>query len=222
MTVLIVEDHRPLAEWMGTELKHAGWAPTIARTVLEAEHMVRRLTFDVVLLDIGLPDGDGIDLCRRLRKMTEASLIMVTAKDALQDRVRSLDMGADDYLTKPFAVEELLARMRAVVRRVQGEPGPLLEAGDLRLWLEERRAEWQGQDLPLSRREFDLLAVLMQHPGRVWTRQDLLEQAWGYDFYGESNVVDVTIRRLRDRLGASSKTSIAAVRGIGYVLRVDA
>lgn len=222
MTVLIVEDHRPLAEWMGTELKHAGWSPTVVRTVREAEHMVRRAAFDVVLLDIGLPDGNGIDLCRRLRKITEASLIMVTAKDAVADRVRSLDMGADDYLTKPFAVEELLARMRAVIRRAKGEPGPVLEAGDLRLFLEERRAEWKGQGLPLSRREFDLLAVLMQHPGRVWSRQDLLEQAWGYDFYGESNVVDVTIRRLRDRLGPSSTTVIAAVRGIGYVLRVDA
>jgi DNA-binding response OmpR family regulator len=221
MTVLIVEDHRVMAEWLRDELRRAGWTPTVAGTAADAERAVRQSTFDVVLLDIGLPDGSGMDVCRRILQITKSSVIMLTARDSIPDRVQSLDIGADDYLTKPFAVEELLARMRAVIRRTQGDGGPLLERGRVRLWLEERRAECEGQDIPLSRREFDLLAVLMRHPGRVWSRQDLLENAWGYDFYGESNVVDVTIGRLRERLGIASGLTITAMRGIGYVLRQD-
>ncbi len=218
MTVLLVEDHRELAQWLATELRHAGWAPEIASTAADARHRVRQRSYDVLLVDIGLPDGDGIALCRDLRAMTDAPLLMVTARQDVEDRVRALDSGADDYLAKPFAVDELLARMRAIRRRHHHDDGPILECGPLRVWVEERRAEVAGAPLALSRREFDLLAVLMRHPGRVYTREALLEAAWGYDFYGESNVVDVTVRRLRGRIAEAAGIELEAVRGVGYRL----
>lgn len=219
MQVLIVEDHREIARWLQAELAHYHWRAEIAETVELAVAMARRQSYPVILLDIMLPDGDGIALCRRLRSFTNAAILMVTAKIDVRDRVRALDDGADDYIVKPFAVEELLARIRAVLRRSSGDRGPVVEFQDLRLWPEERTAEQDGQPLNLSRREFSLLAVLMQNPNRVLSRDQLLEQAWGYDFYGESNVVEVTMRRLRDHLQRDGKVTISTVRGVGYMLR---
>ncbi|MHB1980631.1 MAG: response regulator transcription factor [Sulfobacillus sp.] len=215
--LLIVEDHAPLAGWMRTELAHAGWAVSWAKTSAEAVRLVERGTFGVILIDIGLPDEDGITLCRRLRQSTTASILMVTARQEVADRVQALDGGADDYLPKPFAVEELLARIRAVLRRAQHQEGPVVEWEQLRLWPDERRVEWQGGPLTVSRREFDLLAVLLRHPSRVYRREELVEAVWGFDFDGESNVVDVTVGRLRDRL-ATSEIDVVAVRGVGYRL----
>ena len=219
LSILVVEDHAELAEWMRSELAHAGWSTTWARTAAEAHRLVVAGRFDAVLLDIGLPDQDGIALCRALRALTTASILMVTARQDVGGRVRALDGGADDYLTKPFAIEELLARIRAVVRRSRHEPGPVLEVGNVRLWPEERRVEVAGRAVPISRREFDILQVLMEHPGRVLGREQLLEAAWGYDFEGESNVVAVTLGRLRERLQGAS-LEITALRGVGYRLQV--
>lgn len=218
LTVLVVEDHAELSEWLRTELAHAGWRPTLARTAEEARRLVAGHAFDAVLIDIGLPDEDGIALCRCLRTRTTASILMVTARHELRDRVLALDSGADDYVEKPFAIEELLARIRAVVRRARQEPGLVLEFGDLRLWPDDRRTEVGGEGLVLSRREFDLLSALLHGPRRVHSRAQLLEAAWGYDFEGESNVVDVTIGRLRERLRRSS-VEIVPVRGVGYRLQ---
>ena len=219
LSVLVVEDHAELAEWMCAELTHAGWRTTWARTAAEAHGAVIGGRFDAVLLDIGLPDRDGIDLCRSLRALTTASILMVTARQDVGDRVRALDGGADDYLAKPFALEELLARIRAAVRRSRHEPGPVLEVGNVRLWPEERRVEVSGRAVAISRREFNVLQVLMEHPGRVLGRDQLLEAAWGYDFEGESNVVAVTLGRLRERLQGAS-LEITALRGVGYRLEV--
>ncbi len=216
---LIVEDHREIARWLKAELAHFGWHCEIANTVELAKPMVRYRSYQVILLDIMLPDGDGIELCRQLRDFTNAAIIMVTAKDDLRHRVQALDDGADDYITKPFAIEELLARIRAVLRRTSGERGPMLEFQDLRLWPEERTVEQNGVPLSLSRREFQLLQVLMGNPNRALSRDQLLEKAWGYDFYGESNVVDVTVRRLREHLSSHGNVSINSIRGVGYVLR---
>ncbi len=220
MTVLIVEDHREMAHWMEMEIRHAGWDVRLGYTARDAEEQVRRAAFDVILIDIGLPDEDGISLCRRLRGLTTASLIMVTARQELRDRVNALDSGADDYLAKPFMIEELMARMRAVVRRARHERGPVLEVGDVRIWPDERRVERRGEEVKMGRREFDLLHALMDGQRRVHTREDLLERVWGYDFEGESNVVDVTIRRLREHLGEDALTQIRSVRGVGYTLQV--
>ncbi|MDA8201086.1 MAG: response regulator transcription factor [Thermaerobacter sp.] len=222
MTVLLVEDHRALAQWLTGELQHAGWTVVRAGTAAEAQQLVRRRTYDVLLVDIGLPDADGVDLCQELRTITPAPILMITARHDIPERVRALDHGADDYLPKPFAIEELVARMRAILRRTRGEPGPVLECGPARIFVEERRVEVEGQTLTLTRREFDLLVVLARHPGRVFARDALLESAWGYDFYGESNVVDVTIRRLRSRLEPFPALDVQAVRGVGYRLMVVA
>ncbi|WP_171822662.1 response regulator transcription factor [Sulfobacillus thermosulfidooxidans] len=219
MRVLIVEDHSELARWLQNELNHVGWQCDVAATVDRAYTMVHHSFYDIILLDIMLPDGDGIALCRQLRHITSAAMIMITARDDLHDRVHALDDGADDYVTKPYAVEELLARIRAILRRTHGDPGPVLEFNDLRLWPEERTVAQNGVFLSLSRREFDLLLVFMQNPNRVLSRDQLLEKAWGYDFYGESNVVDVTVRRLRDHLSPEGHVMITTVRGVGYMLR---
>lgn len=220
MTVLIIEDHRELAQWMSVELTHAGWQVGVAYSAAQALTAARRQVFDAILIDIGLPDEDGFSLCRKLKSFTRAAILMVTARQEISDRVKALDGGADDYLAKPFAIEELLARMRAVLRRTQATSDAVLEVGDLRLWPQEHRVEKNGQELRVGRREFDLLAVLMKSPRRVFTRDELLEKAWGYDFYGESNVVDVTVRRLRDRLGEDTRVEIVSVRGVGYSLRI--
>ncbi len=219
MHALIVEDHQEVSRWLSTELSHAGWTAHSAATVQTALTMARHGVYDAILLDIMLPDGDGLKLCKEMRQFTNAAIIMVTARHELTDRIKALDDGADDYLCKPFAIEELLARLRAIKRRTSTDLSSVLEFGDLRLWPEERRAEQNGQPLHLGRREFDVLQVLMENTSRVMTRDQLLESAWGYDFYGESNVVDVTIRRLREHL-ASGQLTITAVRGIGYVLRL--
>ena len=219
LAILVVEDHAELARWMGTELAHVGWRPTLAHTSADARRHIASQHFDVVLIDIGLPDEDGIALCRSLRKLTSASLIMVTARQDVADRVEALDEGADDYIPKPFAVADLLARIRAVVRRSRHEPGPVLELADVRLWPEERRVEVSGEALTLSRREFELLRVLLASPQRVHSRDSLLEAAWGYDFEGESNVVDVTVGRLRERLRSAS-VEILPVRGVGYRIQI--
>ncbi len=217
--VLIVEDHREVASWLQTSFAHFGWQCEVAHAVELAQSMARHQSYQVILLDVMLPDGDGMALCRQLRAFTNAAIIMVTAKDDLRDRIQALDDGADDYVIKPFAIEELLARIRAVLRRTSGDRGPVLEFHDLRLWPEERMVEQNGTPLGLSRREFELLQALMENPNQVLSRDQLLEKAWGYDFYGESNVVDVTIRRLRDHLASDGQVVIATIRGVGYVLR---
>lgn len=219
LSVLIIEDHEELARWMRTELSHVGWRAELAKDAGEARQRVRTRIFDVILIDIGLPDEDGIHLCRALRGVTAASILMVTARQGVEDRVQALDGGADDYLPKPFAIEELLARIRAVLRRVRQEPGPVLEMGDIRLWPEERRVEWQGREVAMGRREFDLLHALMRRPRQVHHRERLIESAWGYDFDGGSNVVDVTIGRLRERL-RGARVEVVSVRGVGYRLQL--
>lgn len=180
--------------------------------------MARHGNYDAILLDIMLPDQDGITVCQMLRQFTRVSIIMVTARSDIQDRVRALNDGADDYLVKPFAIDELIARILAVHRRrFPDTEDDVLEWEDLRMFLNQRLVWCRGQQLRISRREFDLLKVFMEHPGQILSRDTLLERAWGYDFFGESNVVDVTVRRLREHL--TGPVNIATVRGLGYVMQ---
>lgn len=220
MRILMVEDHQDVAHWLCSELRHYRWTCDVAKSVKQAISMARHGCYGLILLDIMLPDGDGITLCHDLRTFTNVPILMVTAKDGLDGRVRALNDGADDYITKPFAVEELIARMRAILRRHNGDRGPTLEFGSLRVWPEERRAEQLGTPLALSRREFELLLVFMENANNVLSRDRILEKAWGYDFYGESNVVDVAVRRLRDHLNDNATIEIIAIRGVGYSLRM--
>ncbi|MHB1734571.1 response regulator transcription factor [Ferrimicrobium acidiphilum] len=219
MRVLIVEDHPETGRWLLQELSRTNWKCDLAVTVQSARSLARQESYDVVLLDVMLPDGSGVEFCQELRILGNFAIIMVTARDDVTDRIDALDRGADDYVIKPFAIGELIARIRAVSRRINGDRGPVLECFDLRLWVEERSVEQGGHLLELSRREFDLLAVFMRNSKKVLTRDQLLELAWGYVFYAESNVVDVTVKRLRERLDPNGKVIIDTVRGVGYVLR---
>jgi two-component system OmpR family response regulator len=178
---------------------------------------------DAVVLDIGMPDVDGLEVCRRLRATGDrVPVLMLTARDAVDDRVRGLDAGADDYLVKPFSFEELLARLRALVRRVPPERPVVVEVGDLRLDPASRQA-WRGDvELDLSAKEFALLELFMRRPGKVLSRSELLDGAWDMAFESRSNVVDVYVRYLREKIDRPfSRESLETVRGVGYRLRAD-
>ncbi len=178
---------------------------------------------DLVILDIMMPGLDGWEVCRRLRMQCDVPILMLTARDEVADRVRGLDVGADDYLVKPFALEELLARVRALLRRMhrlgQGNE-PVLIFADLTLDLEKREARRGSEVIPLTTREFELLKLFMQHPRQVLTRNQIMEHIWGYDFSGESNVLEVYIGSLRQKLeGPQTPKLLHTVRGVGYALK---
>ncbi len=217
MRILVIEDHQEVWQWMATEFRHRGWQAHHASSADHGILMARHGSYDTILLDIMLPDQDGLAVCKALRQFTRVSIIMVTARSDIRDRVQALNDGADDYLVKPFAMDELVARIQAVHRRrFPPAEDDVLEWGDLRMFVNRRVVQHHEQELRFSRREFDLLKVFMEHPGQVMSREVLLERAWGYDFYGESNVVDVTVRRLREHLTGS--VSIGTVRGLGYIM----
>jgi two-component system OmpR family response regulator len=220
MRVLVVEDEIKMASLIRRGLRNEGLSADVAITGEDALWMAAATTYDAIVLDVMLPGIDGFETCRRLR--TEgiwSPVIMLTARDAIEDRVAGLDEGADDYLTKPFSFAELLARLRALARRGAVERPTVLDVGGLRLDPAARRA-WRGDaEVSLSAKEFRLLEVFMRHPGEVLSRYQLLEQAWDYDYENRSNIVDVYVRYLRDKIdrpfGASQ---LQTVRGAGYRL----
>ncbi|MCY0902584.1 MAG: response regulator transcription factor [Firmicutes bacterium] len=217
-TVLVVEDEPRIARIIELELRHEGLTVTIAREGQAGMTLALEGDFDLVILDWMLPGYSGLDICRALRKDKRTPIIILTAKDSLGDKVLGLDAGADDYITKPFETEELLARVRAALRR--GQSRELIRFADLYMYPEERRALRAGQTLELTAREFDLLHALVRHAEKVLTREAILSQVWGYQFDGETNVVDVYIRYLRLKVDEPFATSlIHTVRGVGYVLR---
>jgi two-component system, OmpR family, response regulator len=223
MRILIVEDELKMANLLRRGLGEEGHAPDVARTGDDALWMAGSVEYDAILLDVMLPGIDGFGVCRRLREMNVWSpILMLTARDSVGDRVAGLDAGADDYLPKPFSFAELLARLRALARRGTGERPTVLEAGDLRLDPAARQT-WRGDEpIHLSAKEFALLETLMRKPGQVLTRLQLLEHAWDYGYEHRSNVVDVYIRYLRDKIDRPfDRTSIETVRGTGYRLRPD-
>jgi two-component system OmpR family response regulator len=221
MRVLVVEDEAKLAGVLARGLREEGYAIDVTGRGEEALWMAKANPYDAILLDVMLPGADGFEICRRLRESGVWSpVLMLTARDAINDRVSGLDAGADDYLAKPFSFEELLARIRALVRRAPGERPVVLEAGDLRLDPAAHRA-WRGDaELDLSAKEFSLLELLVRRPGKVFTRSELLDGAWDMDFERRSNVVDVYVRYLREKVDRPfGKQSIETVRGVGYRLR---
>jgi two-component system, OmpR family, response regulator len=223
MRILVVEDEEKMAGLIRRGLREEGMAVDVAGRGEDALWMAGSTEFDAIILDLMLPGIDGFETCRRLRDDgVWAPILMLTARDAVEDRVAGLDHGADDYLLKPFSFAELLARLRALVRRGRGERPAVLEVGDLRLDPATHRVSRDGTEISLSAKEFALLEVFMRHPGEAISRFQLLEHAWNYDYENRSNVVDVYVRYLREKIDRPFGTkSIETVRGVGYRLRKD-
>jgi two-component system OmpR family response regulator len=220
MRILVVEDERKLGELLRRGLGEEGYAADLADRGEEALWMVKAVDYDVIVLDVMLPGADGFEICRRIRGSgVWAPVLMLTARDGVEDRVSGLDAGADDYLTKPFAFEELLARLRALTRRAPAERPPVLEVGDLRLDPAAHRA-WRGDhELELSQKEFALLELFMRRPGMTLSRTQLLDGAWDIAFESRSNVIDVYVRYLREKIDRPfGRNSIETIRGVGYRL----
>ena len=215
-TVLVVEDESAIADIVEMYLTQAGFGVRFATTAAEARTQLDDPTIDVVLLDLMLPDGDGVDLFREIRSRSSVPVIMVTARDAEADRVLGLELGADDYVTKPFSPRELVARVRTVLRRGQVE-APVTErvaSGGFEIDLRSRSVSVDGAAVELTRKEFDLLAHLVTTSGRVFTRAQLLDAVWGYPDDIDTRTVDVHVAQLRRKLGPRSP--VKTVRGVGY------
>jgi two-component system OmpR family response regulator len=223
MRVLIVEDELKMASLIRRGLRDEGMAADVAVKGEDALWMAGATEYDAIVLDVMLPGTDGFEICRRLRgDGVWSPVLMLTARDAVEDRVAGLDNGADDYLTKPFSFAELLARLRALARRGPVERPPVLEAGDLRLDPATRRVWRAGTEVALSTKEFALLETFMRRAGQVLDRFQLLEHAWDYDYENRSNVVDVYVRYLRQKIDRPfGVEAIETVRGAGYRLRPD-
>jgi two-component system, OmpR family, response regulator len=223
MRVLVVEDEKKLGELVRRGLDEEGYAADLADRGEEALWMAQAVPYDAIVLDVMLPGADGFEICRRLRgNGVWAPVLMLTARDAVDDRVNGLDAGADDYLTKPFAFEELLARIRALTRRAPVERPPVLEVGDLQLDPAAHRA-WRGdRELDLSAKEFALLELFMRRPGVTLSRTQLLDGAWDSAFESRSNVIDVYVRYLREKIDRPfGRHSIDTIRGVGYRLSAE-
>ena len=223
--ILIVEDEKKLARYLQLELMHEGYDIRVSHDGRSAIEQHEAWGSDLILLDLMLPELSGIEVCRRIRQHDDVPIIMLTAKDDLSDKVMGLDMGADDYMTKPFAIEELLARIRVALKRHSSEReggARVLEEGPLRLDRDSREISWNGQNIPLTKKEFDLLEYLMLNRGVAVSRSELLDKVWGYSYVGDTNVVDVYIRYLRCKLDDPFHVKlIHTVRGVGYLFRLE-
>jgi len=218
--ILLIEDEKNMARFIELELRHEGFEVAVVydgRTGLEtalASH------WDLVLLDLMLPGMDGLEVCRRLRALKRTPILMISARDAVADRVSGLDLGAEDYLPKPFAMEELLARIRVVFRRGE-EERDVLVFQNLRMDLDTRSVTRDGSEIGLTKREYDLLAAFMTYPNRALSREMLLDKVWGPDAEVDTNVIDVYVRYLRNKIDPTdaSVSYIQTLRGIGYILK---
>jgi two-component system response regulator VicR len=224
LTILVVDDENSVTDLIGYNLRKAHYDVLVAHDGETALEIAREKSPDLILLDLMLPKVDGLDVCRELRKSSQVPIIMVTARGEEADRVIGLELGADDYLSKPFSMRELLARIKAVLRRNQtsdqGEEGLTIFTGPQGLELNEdfRTAALEGIEISLTRLEFDLLQQLLVNAGRVLSREQLLSQAWGYDFVGGTRAVDSAVKRLRKKIRTINPdlNLIESVRGIGY------
>ncbi|WP_039767544.1 MULTISPECIES: response regulator transcription factor [unclassified Caldicellulosiruptor] len=217
--ILIIEDEKQIARFIELELKHEGYDVYVCYDGIEGLKKVEEIHPDLILLDIMLPGINGIEVCRKVRQYSNVPIIMVTAKDDIPDKVMGLDSGADDYVTKPFAIEELLARIRAALRKSKqlNIIREVLSIGDLTIDTSKRIVIRAGRIIELTKREYDLLEYLVRNKGIVLTREQILENVWGYSYMGDTNVVDVYIRYLRSKIDDGFKTKlIHTVRGVGY------
>jgi DNA-binding response OmpR family regulator len=220
--ILVVDDEPSVTDLLAYNLRKAHYDVSIAADGCEALRLAGEFKPDLILLDLMIPEVDGLDVCRELRKTNSVPIIMITALGEETDRIVGLELGADDYVTKPFSMRELMARIKAVLRRAQNEnkePSTIISgAGNLRMDVESRTVTIADSVIELTRLEFDLLHRLLINPGRVLTRERILEQVWGYDFVGDTRAVDSAVKRLRAKLRAASPEAdcIESVRGLGY------
>jgi two-component system OmpR family response regulator len=219
---LIVEDDRSTAEFVRVGLTYEGYDVQVSNDGLNALRVAEQFRPEIVVLDWMLPGMDGLGVCRRLRSLGDPAIVMLTAKDGLDDRVLGLETGADDYLIKPFHFAELVARLHAVLRRKASHDGQVLRYADLEVNAATRDVRRGERAIQLTPREFDLLVLFLEQPKRVFTKQQIVERVWGYDFVGDDNIVEVYIGYLRDKLDdRGSRRLIRNVRGVGYALRDD-
>lgn len=220
--ILLVEDEPNIARFVELELTHEGYEVVKAEDGREGLRLAEAGGFDLVLLDIMLPGLNGLEVLRRLRKSSQLPVIMLTARDAVMDKVTGLDMGADDYITKPFSIEELLARIRTALRKTVKQESKTLSYGPLVMDVLRYTVTIEDAPVELTGREFSLLQALLENQGIVLTREVLMDQVWGYDFVGETNLVDVYIRYLRAKIAEKTgRKLIQTIRGVGYVLREE-
>jgi len=220
--VLVVDDEVNIAELVGMALRYEGWETTLAHTGRAAVDAARKVRPDAVVLDMMLPDFDGMEVLGRLRAHApDVPVIFLTARDAVEDRIAGLTAGGDDYVTKPFSLEELVARLRGLMRRAGAarEHAPLLVVGDLTLDEDSHEVRRAGEEITLTATEFELLRFLMRNPRRVLSKAQILDRVWNYDFGGQANVVELYISYLRKKIDAGREPMIHTMRGAGYVLK---
>lgn len=221
---LIVEDEKKIGRFLELELNHEGFDVDLEVDGRNGLQRVRDGQYDLVLLDVMLPGLNGMEVCRRIRQFSKVPVVMLTAKDDVTSKVMGLDIGADDYITKPFAIEELLARIRAVLRRGNEKmpEAEILQADDLQMELTSRQVSRGGKNVELTKKEYDLLKYMLANKGMVVTREQILEKVWGYEYLGDTNVVDVYVKYLRDKIDQTHEWKlIRTIRGVGYSLRGD-
>ncbi len=217
--LLVVDDEATVRELLSATLRFAGFAVTSAATGAEAIAAATQEPPDLVLLDVMLPDVDGFEVVRQLRSAGPVPVLFLTARDRQADKVTGLSLGADDYVTKPFDLEELIARIRAILRRTSGSPAALLTVGDLELDVDGHQVSRNGRPVRLSATEFRLLQYLMQNAGHVVSKTQILDRVWAYDFGGDASIVDTYISYLRRKADTTEPKLIHTVHGVGYVMR---
>jgi DNA-binding response OmpR family regulator len=223
MNILVVEDDVKIASFIKKGLNEQGFTVELCHDGDTSYELATERSYDAIVMDIMLPGRDGLSILRNLRENgNTVPVILLTARSALNERVEGLNVGADDYLTKPFFIEELVARLHAVARRATGDELSVLHNGDLTVNLITRVVQRGDELVELTNREFNLLELLMRSPGRVYTRTQIIEHVWGYDFDPQTNLVDVYIRRVRKKLGEDQKPLIGTVRGVGYRMHKEA
>ncbi|WP_326908569.1 response regulator transcription factor [Sedimentibacter sp. MB31-C6] len=222
--ILIVEDEHKIARFLELEFNYEGYDVEIANNGREGLEKGKESDIDLIILDLMLPRLSGIEVCRRIRQTSDVPIIMLTAKDDISDKVTGLDIGADDYMTKPFAVEELLARMRVLLKRKyikrNNDDEDILKIDKLKLFKNSYKVEYNNINIELTKKEFELLEYMMLNKNIVLTREKILDKVWGYDYFGDTNIIDVYIRYLRSKIDQKYKISlIETVRGVGYIIR---
>ena len=221
--ILVVEDETKIARFLELELNYEGYTVEIAHDGRSGYEKALSNDIDLIILDLMLPGLSGIEVCRRVRRDSDVPIIMLTAKDDVTDKVVGLDSGADDYVTKPFAIEELLARIRVALKRKGKEVSDnknIIQAGKIVLYKDEYKVTYDSKEVSLSKKEFELLLYLMENKGIVLSREKILDSVWGYDYHGDTNVTDVYIRYLRSKIDQKFGTQyIHTVRGVGYIFK---